>query len=145
MLKHNIITVIGWLAAMVLVLLPDDSVLKWPFALLLIICVGIMIWGAAKVSSNFYFNVKCKATTKEKIVALSFDDGPLENYTPQILEILQQYKVPAAFFCIGDRVEKAPSLLKEIHDAGHLVGNHSYAHGALFDLQSAGKMKKRPG
>lgn len=141
MLKHYLISTIGWLAVMALVLVPD-TVPNWPFALVIAVCVSIMIWGAAKVSSNFYFDVRCKAATKEKIVALSFDDGPLENYTPQILEILQQHKVPAAFFCIGDRVEKAPGLLKEIHNAGHLVGNHSYAHGALFDLQSAGNMKK---
>lgn len=141
MLKYNVIAVIGWLSAMALILLPG-TVATWPFALILTVCVGIIIWGTVKISSNFYFNVKCKAETKEKIVALSFDDGPMENYTPQILNILQQHKVPAAFFCIGERVEQAPDILKQIREEGHLIGNHSFAHGALFDLQTAKMMSK---
>lgn len=139
MLKYNVISVIAWLALIALIT-PPFVIQKWPFALVLAICVGIMAWGAAKVSSNFYFDVECKAETKEKVVALSFDDGPVENYTPQILDILQQHKVPAAFFCIGHRVENAPAIAKQIHEAGHLIGNHSYSHHALFDLYSSKRM-----
>ncbi len=141
MLKYNIISVIAWLAFIALIT-PPYVMLKWPLALVLVICAGLMVWGAAKVNSNFYFDVVCKAETKEKVVALSFDDGPVENYTPQILDILQQHKVPAAFFCIGHRVEKAPALTKQIHEEGHLIGNHSYSHHALFDLYSSKKMSK---
>jgi peptidoglycan/xylan/chitin deacetylase (PgdA/CDA1 family) len=60
--------------------------------------------------------------------------------TEKILEVLSAHKVPAAFFCIGNRVNDYPALTKKIHDSGHLIGNHSYWHGALFDLQSPEKI-----
>jgi peptidoglycan/xylan/chitin deacetylase (PgdA/CDA1 family) len=64
-------------------------------------------------------------------VALTFDDGPDERATPRILEVLQRYEVPAAFFVIGRNVERHPALVEQIHRAGHLVGNHSYHHDRL--------------
>ncbi|MRG46041.1 polysaccharide deacetylase family protein [Chitinophaga sp. SYP-B3965] len=144
MLKYRVIWSVCWVAIIVLVFmkklwLPATPI--WPVFLILGVSIAFLIWGSTQVNSNFYFEVKCKAQTQEKIVALSFDDGPMENYTPQILEILQQHNVPAAFFCIGHRVEKAPGLLKQIHEEGHLIGNHTYSHHALFDLYPAKKME----
>ncbi len=61
-------------------------------------------------------------------VALTFDDGPSPGYTDRVLEILARQRVPASFFVIGRNVEKSPNLLRRVHDAGHLVGNHTFDH-----------------
>lgn len=116
-----------------------------PFALALVplaVGAGFAIWGSVRVNSNYYIKTLCRARTDEKAVALSFDDGPVDQYTPRILDVLKQHNVPAAFFCIGHRVEDNPQLLRRIHEEGHLVGNHSYSHHALFDLYPGFKMKQ---
>ena len=64
---------------------------------------------------------------KEKIIALTFDDGP-SIYTPAILKILDKYNVKATFFVIGKHIEKHPEYLREIALKGHLIGNHTYSH-----------------
>ncbi len=69
-------------------------------------------------------------------IALTFDDGPSPDYTPQILAILQQYHVKATFFCVGRLVAKYPALVKAEYTDGHVVGNHSWSHADLGLLSS---------
>ncbi len=71
-----------------------------------------------------------------KEVALTFDDGPNPTYTPQILSILQRYKVHATFFCIGSQVVNNADLVKEEMAEGHVVGNHTWIHADLTALTS---------
>lgn len=66
--------------------------------------------------------------TKEKTIYLTFDDGPVPKVTPWVLEKLRDYNAKATFFCIGDNIEKNPSILTEILKQGHKIGNHSYNH-----------------
>jgi len=63
-----------------------------------------------------------------KRVVLTFDDGPSDLYTPQILKILAEKKVKATFFLVGKHVERYPDLTRQIADEGHEVGNHTYGH-----------------
>lgn len=70
----------------------------------------------------------------EKIVALTFDDGPYPLYTPLLLDTLSRYNVKATFFVIGKDCENYPELLKRISDAGHEIGNHSYSHARFCAL-----------
>lgn len=65
---------------------------------------------------------------KEKVLYLTFDDGPCPTSTEFILDCLQQYNAKATFFCLGKNVREYPSLYKNIIDAGHAVGNHTYNH-----------------
>ena len=62
-----------------------------------------------------------------RTVALTFDDGP-DKFTSQVLDILQEKQVRATFFVVGQMVAQRPSLLREIVDSGHLVGNHTWSH-----------------
>lgn len=66
--------------------------------------------------------------TREKVVALTYDDGPHPIYTPQILAILKEHHVKATFFMIGASVEKYPSIVKQVIREGHSIGNHTYSH-----------------
>ncbi len=68
-----------------------------------------------------------EASNKKKIV-LTFDDGPDQNYTPQILSILKKYNVPATFFVIGANANFDPKLLKQEYLDGNEIGNHTYTH-----------------
>ena len=69
---------------------------------------------------------------KEKKVALTFDDGPNEPYTSQILEILKTNNIHATFFMVGKNVETFPAAAQAIAAAGHVIGNHSYDHHNLL-------------
>jgi peptidoglycan/xylan/chitin deacetylase (PgdA/CDA1 family) len=66
--------------------------------------------------------------SNEKILCLTFDDGPDPVSTPDILEILDRYRVKAIFFCSGQAAEKFPSLVEKIKEKGHIVGNHGFYH-----------------
>ncbi|MGL5328290.1 MAG: polysaccharide deacetylase family protein [Peptostreptococcaceae bacterium] len=69
-----------------------------------------------------------KGNTEEKVVALTFDDGPDEDFTPQILDILKKHEVKATFFVIGEKVEYHPEIVKRELAEGHEIGNHTYTH-----------------
>ncbi|MDD5083719.1 MAG: polysaccharide deacetylase family protein [Candidatus Moranbacteria bacterium] len=66
--------------------------------------------------------------TEDKKVVLTFDDGPSEKYTPQVLDILKRYNVPATFFVMGLNANAHPDILKRIVSEGHEIGNHTYTH-----------------
>ena len=68
----------------------------------------------------------------DKLVALTFDDGPDEKYTPEILRILAERKAKATFFVIGRNAVRNPDLLKRIYAEGHDIGNHTYSHRDLL-------------
>ena len=61
-------------------------------------------------------------------VMLTFDDGPHAEYTPKILNLLDEYNARAVFFLIGRLAERDPGLVKEIHRRGHCIGNHTHSH-----------------
>jgi peptidoglycan/xylan/chitin deacetylase (PgdA/CDA1 family) len=63
-----------------------------------------------------------------KVVYITFDDGPTDGVTEQILEVLDKYSVKATFFCCGQNADAHPDMLKKISDASHVVGYHSYSH-----------------
>ena len=69
-------------------------------------------------------------------VALTFDDGPNPEYTPQVLDILKDYKIKATFFLLGQEVERFKDLTRRIVDEGHSIGNHSYSHSRFNRLGS---------
>lgn len=64
----------------------------------------------------------------EKIIYLSFDDGPHPEITPYVLDELKKYNAKASFFCIGKNVLAYPDIYKRILDEGHATGNHSFNH-----------------
>lgn len=69
-----------------------------------------------------------KHGTSDRAFALTFDDGPDPNYTPQLLDLLKRHEAKATFFLVGSNAEKYPELIKRIHEEGHLIGTHNYVH-----------------
>ncbi|ANF49565.1 glycosyl transferase family 2 [Chryseobacterium glaciei] len=74
------------------------------------------------------YEVKKYGSAPQKELVLTFDDGPDETYTPQVLDILSKYHVPAAFFLIGLNAERNLPLVKRIYREGHEIGNHTFTH-----------------
>ncbi len=75
-----------------------------------------------------------KQPLKAKFVALTFDDGPNNTVTPKILKILKRHHTKATFFMVGAQVNAHPKVAKQVLDAGHEIGNHSYSHPNLVSL-----------
>lgn len=93
-----------------------------------------------KLSKENKEQVYINGYSKEKMVALTFDDGPDNNITPKIVETLAQYNVNGNFFFIGEKVWKYPSVVEKAYKKGNLVLSHSYNHVELNKL-SADKIK----
>jgi peptidoglycan-N-acetylglucosamine deacetylase len=70
--------------------------------------------------------------TTDKVVALTYDDGPNPPYTDQILQVLQDLDVKATFFLLGEELEKHPEYVEKISSLGHDIGNHSWSHAQLI-------------
>lgn len=68
----------------------------------------------------------------EKAVYLTFDDGPIPEATPFILDVLDRFNARATFFMVGENVEKYPHLFQEVKRRGHRIGNHTYNHISGF-------------
>jgi len=66
-----------------------------------------------------------------KLLALTYDDGPNDPHTLHLLDVLAEFDVHATFFVIGDRVKQRPDILQRVSAAGHAIGNHTYSHPNL--------------
>ncbi|MCK9203153.1 MAG: polysaccharide deacetylase family protein [Bacteroidales bacterium] len=73
-------------------------------------------------------NLVCEFPGGQKVIYLTFDDGPVPEATPEALDILEKFDARATFFLVGDNVRKNPDLLVEIQNKGHAIGNHTFHH-----------------
>jgi len=90
-------------------------------------------------------NLTYRIRTERPLVALSFDDGPHPEFTPQVLEILERHDARATFFLIGGRALRHPELVSRIAVVGHEVGNHYFTNGSTLlhsDAQFVGYLEK---
>ena len=69
---------------------------------------------------------------KTKKIALTYDDGPNDPYTLQLMDVLAKHKVRATFFLIGRFVSRRPNIVRDLAKAGHVLGNHTYTHAPLI-------------
>lgn len=140
-----LISILGLLTSVVVVGLGLDyfRLLRRPFRMGLVVAfIGIaagvfFLVNAVLPNDAFYGQVVAEVKTDQKLVAITFDDGPYPPYTDQILDILKEYQVPATFFLIGKNADKYPELVKREVAEGHQIGNHTYDHVDL--LKADGK------
>lgn len=112
----------------------------WVIIILAIALTLFLVWASADVGSNVYLKSVCKGAVKDKVVTLTFDDGPDELMTPKVLDVLKRYDIKAVFFLIGEKVDKNPDIVRRIVEEGHIVANHTYSHSGLFPLSGKGKV-----
>jgi peptidoglycan-N-acetylglucosamine deacetylase len=73
-------------------------------------------------------NLEWQIKTDKKEIFITFDDGPIPEVTPWVLDMLEKYLAKATFFCVGDNVQKHPDVYRQIIQRGHAVGNHTFNH-----------------
>ena len=127
-----------------LVLLVTNYVFEisfWFYFLLAFLWLIITMLGSGLIQWNYHFeSLNSNKGTKKNQVAITFDDGPNPEFTPQVLELLQQYNAKATFFCIGQNIETFPEIVKECIWQGHSIGNHTYSHPNSFGFLSTQKV-----
>ncbi|MBN1416845.1 MAG: polysaccharide deacetylase family protein [Bacteroidales bacterium] len=141
MLRYQKILIVSVLL-LVLVLILDYYYyvgIGW-YAGIILVTIGLLAYGSIAIRSGFYSEVICSATSREKVITLTFDDGPDEKVTPQVLELLKKHNIQAAFFCVGSKVMHHPLLIERMDNEGHIIGGHSFSHHYLFDLFSYKKI-----
>jgi peptidoglycan-N-acetylglucosamine deacetylase len=111
------------------------------YLLLIAIYLGISVTASFFVCSGFHMKAICRKETEQKVLAITFDDGPHPGNTPAILDVLKG-RASATFFCIGSRIVGNEGLIRRMNEEGHLIGMHSYSHSNWFDFFPARKMEK---
>lgn len=101
-----------------------------------VVAVVVVLFGTYKFSKSrvnqFLGHIYAQGETDKLVVALTFDDGPYEEPTDELMEILDAYDVKATFFLNGKDIDTFPDDTKKIMDAGHEIGNHGYSHSRLM-------------
>jgi peptidoglycan-N-acetylglucosamine deacetylase len=96
--------------------------------------IGILCYGYFVPASPVFGKVYYRSITSEKVIALTFDDGPNGPYTSRILDILSENNIHATFFVIGKNVELYPDIARRTIEDGNVIGNHSNSHNANHAL-----------
>ena len=109
---------------------------KTVIIILITVCaLVILAYGAYQCMNarafQLFGEIVSHGDTEEKVVALTFDDGPTD-YTPEILEMLEELEVPCTFFLTGQEMEENFEYAQAITAAGHQIGNHSYSHTKMI-------------
>ena len=81
-----------------------------------------------KILQRLFDDFLWKIETNEKVIYLTFDDGPHHVITPWIIDLMNQYNAKGTFFLIGDAVKRNPELYQLYKTNGHQIGNHTYRH-----------------
>jgi peptidoglycan-N-acetylglucosamine deacetylase len=89
---------------------------------------------------GFYLPIISRGCTGQRVVALTFDDGPDPATTPHVLRLLAAHHVQATFFVIGKRAAAYPELIQAMLDGGHTIGNHSFRHDFLMAFREQRKI-----
>ena len=112
------------------------------FLLLLFVLIHltVLFFGSYLIQLNFHIKSLNKGNRAIKKISITFDDGPTPQITEKLLEVLDKHKIPATFFMIGKNIEQNIDIAKKVSEQGHIIGNHSYYHGNMFDMQSSKKM-----
>lgn len=122
--------------------LPGRTILR---AILLLALLAVAAAGLREVVSSSTYQLfgdyVARVETREKVVALTFDDGPHPLYTPKVLAALERQHVKATFFLMGRNVERFPAVARDVLRHGHEIGNHSYSHPKLV-LMSPGRVRE---
>ncbi len=99
-----------------------------------ILLIFLLLLGTYKLMNSrtyqLFGDLTSRVNTNQKVVALTFDDGPTKNVN-QLIPLLGKYNAKATFFLIGKEIEKYPDGAKKIIEAGHQIGNHTYSHNRM--------------
>ena len=105
-------------------------------AICLFLITFLAYYGFKKLATTYKFqlfgDLITHVNTNEKVVALTYDDGPNPPYTNQILDVLKRFQVKATFFVVGKNIEQHPETTRRTISLGHELGNHSFSHEQMI-------------
>ena len=101
-------------------------------ALLVVFILTAVTASGAPVNKSLFGRVVGKGESTEKLIALTFDDGPSKVFTPQVLAVLKKYNVRATFFMCGEQANYYPELVKQVSVDGNEIADHSWSHPNLY-------------
>jgi len=107
------------------------------YLLVILAYLLVLVYGSYFIQSDFFIRSLWKGSKDRKVIAITFDDGPMKEFTPRLLDFLKIENVPAAFFLMGKNIEGNEALVKRMVDEGHVIGNHSYSHTYWFSLNKS--------
>jgi len=105
---------------------------KWSQILIIITAASLLV---ARPKFALALSPITSGPTFAKVMALTFDDGPHPFHTPQLLDLLDSFQIKATFFVVGIKAAENPFILKNIVKRGHVLGNHSWSHPNLSQLE----------
>jgi len=106
-----------------------------------LVLIVFLVWASATIDSKVYVRAFCKLKDcSDKVVYLTFDDGPDPVNTPKVLEVLKQHGAKATFFMIGKKLPGQENLVLRVLADGHQIGNHTATHDGSFPLLGEKKM-----
>jgi peptidoglycan/xylan/chitin deacetylase (PgdA/CDA1 family) len=119
---------------------------SWPWTLGAVLAdqlllTGLGLWPRSRALGSNWTRLPAAAAARGE-VAITIDDGPDPEVTPQVLAILAERRVHATFFCIGERAAQFPACVRACAEAGHAIENHSYAHRLTFSLLGPGRQRR---
>ncbi len=117
--------------------------MKWLRVAFELSLVGLVFFFATRPAMTpalWFDSVVHRVPTDQKVVALTYDDGPHPIYTPQLVKILDKYKVKATFFMIGREMDKYPNIVKDVASRGHVIANHTYTHPSNIEADTAAQI-----
>jgi len=88
----------------------------------------MVYWKTSRLLIRVFNHLEWHKSRSEKVIYLTFDDGPTLEVTERVLEILKKFKAKATFFCLGRNVERHREIYNKIINDGHATGNHTYSH-----------------
>ncbi|MBC7486424.1 MAG: polysaccharide deacetylase family protein [Cytophagaceae bacterium] len=104
---------------------------------LLYLCT--LLYGVFTVKAAFFLTLFNEGSPRDKLIALTFDDGPSQN-THQVMDILKQYNIKATFFLIGSKVKENQEVVQRLVAEGHQLGNHTYHHSKATGFYPVAKL-----
>lgn len=122
-----------------ILLIPTARIITIP---LFIIHQFILVLGINNLRINFFHKSYWHGNKKDKRIALTFDDGPDNQLTPDILDLLDKYNFKATFFIIAQKAEQHPKIVNEIINRGHTIGSHDLHHSFLSNFRMEKTIKK---
>lgn len=128
---------IGSFIVAIILIFIDARLTVIPLTVFIISCLFAPFF--AKLS--FFGPIISKGKSNKNVVALTFDDGPDPNTTPQLLDLLSKTNTKATFFVTGKKADDFPDLIQRILSEGHLIGNHTYTHDTLIMLKPSSYLR----
>ena len=138
-MKHRALQIVYLIVAIAVIFVAPNHTIRFSILGGMLFVYSLVI-GLASYRFQWNFFMNAVHHGKAGTLTITFDDGPHPEHTPTILNILNQYNAPATFFMIGKNVDAHPAIAKQVVDAGHEIGNHSYSHRNTHGVLSTKKV-----